>query len=317
MSNLILLDGGNLPTVKRESQLAKNRKPRGSQLRRIATNTNGTFKRIVGGEQIGKAIRGSIDIIIVGHLDPVSRQYYAKAYDPDAKPTLPDCWANLGDKPDPKAPNPQGKSCESCKQNVVGSGAKGKGRACRYNRRVAVLAVGDDSGDVYQMGFAATSLFGEGADNNYPFEAYVNYLEANGQFTDTVVTRVQYDDDSDTMKFKFAPVRFLTPEEAELVDAAQADPDTEKYYNLTVAQADGVKQKPAGALKMVESEEDEDEEEAEDEVEEAEYEEVEDEAEEEVEEAPKRRAAKPKPVANAKAGGKLTATIEEWLEDED
>jgi hypothetical protein len=311
VSSLVLLDGEKLPTVKRESKLAKNRKPRGSKLRRIATNTNGTFKRIVNGEQIGKAIRGKIDVIVVGHLDPVSREFYKKKFDPDAKATLPDCWSNLGDKPDPKAPNPQGKSCESCKQNVVGSGTNGKGRACRFKRRLAVLAVGDPSGDVYQMSFAATSLFGEGSDNAYPFEGYVNYLEANGEFTDTVVTRVMYDDDSDTMKFKFAPVRHLTEEEAELVDAAQEDGDTEKYYTLTVAQAEGVSKKPTDS-----DEEDEEEEAEEEETEEVEEEEDDDEEEEE-EPAPKRRAAKPKPASTGKASGKLTKTIEEWLDDED
>lgn len=312
MGNLVLLDGESLPTVKRESKLAKNRTPRGNRLRRIATNTNGTFKRMVNGEQIGKAMRGSIDVIIVGHLDPVSREYYSKAYDPDSKPTLPDCWSNFGDKPDPKAPRPQGKSCESCKQNIVGSGNKGKGRACRYKRRLAVIATGDPSGDVYQMSFAATSLFGDGADSAYPFEGYVNYLEANGEFTDTVVTRVMYDDDADTMKFKFAPVRHLTEEEAELVDAAQEDPETEKYFTLTTAQADGVTKKP-----VAQDEEDEEDEGDEEEAEEAEVEEAEEDEEEEEAPAPVRRKTTKKPPVSAKAKPKLMEALEDFLDDDD
>ena len=39
--------------------------------RRIQTNTNGTFKRIVGGEQIGKAVPHQLDVIVVDLLtDP-------------------------------------------------------------------------------------------------------------------------------------------------------------------------------------------------------------------------------------------------------
>lgn len=244
MSNITIFgEPSNLPTVRRESKLLSQRKASG--MRRIATNTNGTFKRIVNGDQIGKAIPHEINVIIVGHLDQVSRQLYLSDYDPQAKPTLPDCWSNLGDKPDEKAPNAQSTSCNSCPKNVKGSGKNGKGRACRYNRRLAVMAEGDPSGDIYQLSVAGGSLFGDGADDAYPFEGYRNFLEANGEGTDTVVTKVMYDLDADTMTLRFKPVRHLTQEECDMVDAAQNDPETAKYVSLTVAQADGVKEAPA------------------------------------------------------------------------
>ena len=41
--------------------------------RRIQTNTNGTFKRLVNGEQIGKAVRSQINVIVVAALSKVSR----------------------------------------------------------------------------------------------------------------------------------------------------------------------------------------------------------------------------------------------------
>ena len=94
---------------------------------RIATNTNGTFKRIINGEQSGKPIRGEFNAIIIAMLAKPGRTYYASAYDPDAKPTLPDCWSHLGDTPDPKAENRQSANCASCKQNIEGSGTNGKG----------------------------------------------------------------------------------------------------------------------------------------------------------------------------------------------
>lgn len=53
MSNITIFEeSSSLPTVRRESRLA-DKISSGTSLRRIQTNTNGTFKRIVGGEQIG------------------------------------------------------------------------------------------------------------------------------------------------------------------------------------------------------------------------------------------------------------------------
>ena len=214
-----------------------------STMRRIATNTNGTFKRIINGEQIGNAIRGEFNCIIVDALPKVSRQFYAGKYDPNAKPTLPDCWSNLGDKPEAGAPNPQAKNCTECKQNIKGSGENG-GRACRFQRRIAVLLEGDPTGEVYQFNVPAKSLFGKGNGNVHPFESYVKYLIANNESPDTVVTNISYDLNADSMELLFTPLRGISDEEYELVVAAQNDPDTKKYVQLTVSQADGVTAKP-------------------------------------------------------------------------
>lgn len=242
-----------------------------STMRRIATNTNGTFKRIVNGEQIGNAIRGEFNCIIVAALPKVSRQYYAGKYDPSAKPTLPDCWSNLGDKPEAGAPNKQATNCAACSQNIKGSGDAG-GKACRYQRRIAVLLENDPTGEVYQFNVPAKSLFGKGNGNVHPFESYVKFLLANGENPDTVVTNISYDLNADSMELLFTPLRGISDEEYELVVAAQADPDTQKYVQLTVSQVDGAKAapkqeepkpEPAPAPKVVRSDEpDDDEEEA-------------------------------------------------------
>lgn len=221
-------------------------------LRRIQTNTNGTFKRIVNGEQIGRAIRGEFNAIIVAQLPKVSRTFYASDYDPDAKPALPDCWSNLGDKPDAKAPNPQGASCASCPKDVVGSGKNGNGRACRFQRRIAILLEGDTSGDVYQLNIPGKSLFGKGDGNTHPYESYGRYLVANGSAPDLVVTTVAYDLDADTMELQFTPVRPITDEEYDLVLAAQADPETQRYIQLTVSEAAATKEEPTAKPKAKE-----------------------------------------------------------------
>lgn len=245
MSNLtIFKQQGAVSTATRRGATALGQSlAQQNSMRRIATNTNGTFKRIVGGEQIGNAIRGEFNCIIVDALPKVSRQYYAGAYDPNAKPTLPDCWSNLGDKPEAGSPNPQAKNCAECKQNIKGSGGGDK-RACRFQRRIAILIEGDPTGEVYQFNVPAKSLFGKGTGNVHPFESYVKYLLANGESPDTVVTNISYDLNADSMELLFTPLRGISDDEYELVTAAQNDPETKKYVQLTVAQADGATQKP-------------------------------------------------------------------------
>lgn len=251
MSNLTIFkqSGAVSTAAKRElSDLAKSLAST-SNTRRIATSTNGTFKRVVNGEQIGKAIRGEFNAIIVDALPKVSRVFYAGKYDPDAKPTLPDCWSNLGDKPEAAAGNPQASNCASCPKNVVGSGENGKGRACRFQRRIALLIEGDDSGDVYQFNVPAKSLFGKGSGNVHPFESYVKFLIANGESPDTVVTNIAYNLDAETMELQFTPMRGISDAEYELVKEARNDPATRQMIVLTVAAADGAKAEPKAEAK--------------------------------------------------------------------
>jgi len=315
MSNLAIFKNPNAVATTSRRPLSNLTKAVATttSVRRIQTNTNGTFKRIVGGEQIGKAIRGEFNAIIVAMLPKVSRTFYAGRYDPDAKPTLPDCWSNSGDVPDAKSPNRQASNCTNCKNNIEGSGENGKGKACRFQRRVALLLEGDGSGDTYQFNIPAKSLFGKGSGTVHPFESYVRFLAANDESIDYVVTNIAYNLDADTMELQFSPVRPITDEEYDLVIAAQSDPATQRLVQLTVAEADGATAKTAtSATKVVE-------------------EPVEAPAsktakpamawddDEEEEEAPKaapmkRTAKKPEP---SKPVGDLGSLVEEWADAED
>jgi hypothetical protein len=188
-------------------------------------------------------VRGEINVIILHALPKVSRTYYEAEYDPNSPPTLPDCWSNLGDKPEAAAANKQHTNCADCPQNIKGSGKQG-GRACRFQRRISVLVEGDGSGDVYQFNVPAKSLFGKGTGNVHPFESYIKYLLANGESPDNVVTNISYDLNADSMELLFTPLRNVSDEEYELVRAAQSKPETKGYTMITVAQADGVKKQP-------------------------------------------------------------------------
>jgi len=152
MSNLAIFKNSTaVATARRPVSALTQSVATTTSVRRIQTNTNGTFKRIVGGEQIGKAIRGEFNAIIVSMLPKVSRTFYAGKYDPDAKPTMPDCWSNNGDTPEVKAGNRQSANCANCPKNIDGSGENGKGKACRFQRRVALLLEGDDASDMEQL----------------------------------------------------------------------------------------------------------------------------------------------------------------------
>lgn len=229
------------------SELTKSLSGGGNITSRRITMAKGKFTRMVNGEQAGGKVPGSINVVIINALSKVSRQFYASQYDPDAPPTLPDCWSNLGDVPDAKASNAQAASCATCEQNVDGSGTNGKGRACRFQRRIALLLEGDMSGDVYQMNIPAKSLFGKGVGNTHPFESYLKFLPANGESIDRIVTQVMFDDNETADVLKFTPVRHLTDDEVDVVEAAQATTEAKVVVQLTVAQQDGVKKLPAGA----------------------------------------------------------------------
>jgi hypothetical protein len=263
MSNVTIFKQGAVATSgNRElSDLAKSLST-ATTTRRIQTNTNGTFKRIINGEQIGNAVRGEMNMIILHALPKVSRTYYKEKYDPNKEATLPNCWSNLGDKPEEGAEDKQHSNCAECPQNIKGSGENG-GRACRFERRVSVLVEGDSSGDVYQFKIPSKSLFGKGTGNVHPFESYVKFLLANGESPDNVVTNVSFDANADTMELLFTPLRNISDEEYEMVKAAQSRPETKRYTMITVAQADGIKKlpgnKPAAPAKVSRSDEPEDE----------------------------------------------------------
>lgn len=262
MGDVTIFKQGAIQTASRRepTALGKSLAQNDTTSRRIQTNTNGTFRRVINGEQVGNAVRGEVNVIIVNALPKVSRQFYAKAYDPKGEPTIPDCWSNLGEVPEPNVPNRQALKCMDCKQNVKGSGG-GERRACRFSRRLAVLLEGDTSGDLYQLNVPAQSLFGKGSGNVHPFESYVKYLLANGESPDTVVTNVSYDLNAEGMVLVFTPLRNLSDEEYDLVQQSQQHPDADRYVKLTVAQTDKVTKKPEAEPAVQHADEPDDEEE--------------------------------------------------------
>jgi len=287
-------------STRRSSALAEQLKGNSTVYnRRIQTSNKGFFRKIINGEQVGEPIRDEFEAIIVNMLPKVSRIYYKDKFDPNKEATLPNCWSNQGDKPEAGALDKQHSNCADCPMNIKGSGDNG-GKACRYQRRIAIMLAGDMSGDLYQFNIPAKSLFGKGSGNEHPFESYIKYLLSNREGPDTVITRISYDLDADSMELLFTPVRSLTDEEYDLVSSVQTAPEAKMYTQITVAQADGVTKAPkieAPKPKVTRSEEPE----------EVEL--------EEVEEPVKRAKKKEEPTVDSDSDS-LASVIDAWSKDD-
>ena len=105
------------------------------------------------------------------------------------------------------------------------------------------------SGDIYQFNIPAKSLFGKGVGNTHPFESYIKFLPANGESIDRIITQIAFDENETADVLKFTPVRHLTDEEIDVVEAAQATQESKRVIQLTVAQQDGVVKLPPVAAK--------------------------------------------------------------------
>lgn len=184
----------------------------GSNYKRISIK-GGKFRMIVNGQEAARCPTPNMDVVVVNAAPHVSRTFYAKTYDPTSV-GLPDCWSNDGIRPDPKASAPQGKSCETCPQNIAGSGTNGKGRACRFSRRLAVVLANDiTNSDVYQLQLPAKSIFGKAQNGNMPLDAYVKQLAGFNYSITGVVTELRFDENAEAPQLFFRAVRPLDANE--------------------------------------------------------------------------------------------------------
>jgi len=216
-------------------QLAGN-----SGIKRVVPK-NGIFRKIVGGEEMGK-VKGDLEVVVINASPKVGRIFYVNQWTPEAAPTAPDCFSNDGSTPDAGSANKQYDRCDSCEQNIKGSG-QGNSKACRYTRRIAVNLVEDFGtsleGSVYQMNLASKSLFGESVgDNTHPFETYTKYLSNNGKSLDYVVTQVSFNEDNDNQSVLFTPLRHINKEQYAVTSKAAVLPETQKMVTMTPYQAD-------------------------------------------------------------------------------
>ncbi len=92
----------------------------------------------------GEIPEGRMNIVVLDHV--LENQFYSDAYDAN-NPASPVCFAfGTSDKemkPHEKASEPQADACHGCPMNEFGSAERGKGKACKNIRRLAIITEGD------------------------------------------------------------------------------------------------------------------------------------------------------------------------------
>jgi hypothetical protein len=215
----------------------------------LASGTGGSGKRIsikgsvfrmmVEGKEVAVNEERAMNVVVVAAAATNNRQYYKGTYQ-DGVATAPDCYSTDSRTPAADSKDRQSSSCATCPQNIKGSG-QGESRACRYQRRLAVVLEGDLGGEVYQVALPATSIFGAGeSGKKLPLQAYADYLKLNNCAVTAVVTEMRFDTSVATPKLTFRAVRPLSPDEYEICVGQGQSADAKRAVELTVSQTDGV-----------------------------------------------------------------------------
>jgi hypothetical protein len=251
MSEMTLFKGG-LPSYLKvaaddaTNALAGTSDGGGLGSRRISIK-GGVFREFIGGKEYRVSEERSMNVVIIKAAPKVSRIYYAGSYT-EGEAVSPTCWSSDSQKPDEKVKDKQSATCLNCPQNIKGSG-QGDSRACRYQQRLAVVIDGEiDKEEVYQLVLPPTSVFGDGEKGKLPLQAYARHLKNHGTPITGVVTEMRFDTASPTPKLVFKPVRPVTEEEFAKVQELKESKEAIQAITLTVAQTDGVKDKPKAAL---------------------------------------------------------------------
>jgi hypothetical protein len=213
----------------------------GPSIKRISIKGS-VFRMMVEGKEVAKNEERAMNMVIVGAAQYNSRSFYEATFAEGQGAKMPDCFSDNGISPNAKSTAPQSVTCKDCPQNVDGSAPSGKGRACRFSRRLAVVLENDQQGDVFQITLPAQSIFGKGIDGKLPLEAYVRLLGTNNVSVTSVVTEMRFDTSSATPKLTFKAVRYLEEDEFANALAKGKTPEAKAAIGLTAGAIDGAPQ---------------------------------------------------------------------------
>ena len=251
MSEMTLFKGGLPAYLKGATDDVTNALAGGESLgaRRISIKGN-MFREYIGGKEYRVSEERSMNVVIIKAAPKVSRVFYAGSY-VEGEAVSPTCWSADSQRPDEKSKEKQSATCLTCPQNIKGSG-QGDSRACRYQQRLAVVLDGEiDKEEVYQLVLPPTSVFGDGEKGKLPLQAYARHLKNHGTPITGVVTEMRFDSASPTPRLIFKPIRPVTEEEYETVTRLKDTKEAVAAVTMTVAQTDGVKDKPKALAKPV------------------------------------------------------------------
>jgi hypothetical protein len=296
MSELAIFKGG-IPSYLKNIELdADTRAVAGGAGNKRISIKGSVFRMIVDGDEIAVNEDRSMNVVIVRMAHKPSRTFYMGQYREGEK-VAPACWSSDGDKPDSGVEKPQSSSCASCPKNIKGSG-EGDSRACRFRQRLAVVLENDLNGDIYQLTLPATSYFGKGEQNKWPFKQYVQFLAGHNVPVGAVVTEMKFDTKSPVPKLTFRPVIALEEADYDTIRSRGESPSAVNAIRMTVSQTDKTATKAIAAPKAKA---------------------VEVEAEDVEEAAPVRKVTKkPEPVEEEEdKSGKLKSVLSKWASDDE
>jgi hypothetical protein len=252
MSEMTLFQSGaQLPAHLKQTTLSDlTRSLMGNDNKRISIE-GGTFRMIVGGQEVAAREERWMNVVIVRAAEHNTRSYYAGAYKRGEK-TKPTCWSDDSVKPNEDVKDKQHNNCQQCPQNIKGSGQLENSRACRYQRRLAVVMDNDMGGGIFAMSIPAASLFGNGEGRKMGLQQYARFIGGHGIDVNAIVTEMRFDTDSSSPKLTFSAVRPLEANEWQLIVSRKDEEAAVNAVTMTIGALDEtgeetIEQKPAPA----------------------------------------------------------------------
>lgn len=171
------------------------------------------------GKPLPEAPVRSLNVVVVGISPVISKAFYLKAFQPGVKVVSPDCFSTNGESPDPASPHRQSELCATCPKNqfesaISDDGTKGRGKACRDGRKIAIVPAGD----------IQNAIFGGPMMLRLPVMSIPNLAKYCGQLTiagydiTQVVTSMSFNMDVRYPEVVFQAVGFIQSE-ADYFDA--------------------------------------------------------------------------------------------------
>lgn len=239
MSELSLFQNGSqLPAHIRRGELnAITKALMGNSNKRISIE-GGSFRLIVGGQEVAVKEERFMNVIMLRAADTNTRTYYEGTYVKGAK-AKPVCWSSDSVVPHEDVKSPQSSKCATCPQNIKGSG-QNDSRACRYQRRLAVLLENDIHGDIYAMSIPAASIFDNGEGRKMGLQQYARFLGGHGIDVNAVMTEMRFDTSATAPKLTFSAVRPLEEDEYNTVLERKDEQFAIDAVTMTVSQLDEV-----------------------------------------------------------------------------
>ena len=154
-----------------------------------------------------------LETIIVGANPNLSKLWFKDVWEPD-NDQVPNCFSFNGVSPDAESEFPQSETCKQCPHNAWGSKITPTGKkvkACADQKRLAVVAKQDPSGEIYLLQVTPSALKG--------LNAYQKELMHRGIPAEIVSTRISFDTEASYPRLTFSFGGFLESDTQTIVDS--------------------------------------------------------------------------------------------------